>query len=158
MVDIIGNFRRKVYPALAKVKEIFNPDGELIVRVAEGEPDFFDPTPVAPPIGWHKQPSMHDIIAAQVRQALLDREVEAQGMETWEEADDFDVDDDPFPQSPHEGDFDPIDYDGLREAVQAEKTGHGARAPSGEAPPPTPEPKAPSKAPKEASTTAGEAE
>lgn len=158
MVDIIGGFRRKVYPTIAKVKEIFSPDGELIVRVAPGEPDFYDPTPIAPPIGWHRQPSMHDIIAAQVRQALLDREVEDQGMETWDEADDFDVEDDPFPQSPHEGDFDPIDYDGLKEAVEAEK-GHGAKAPSGEAEPPTPEPKATPPEPiKKASTTGDKAE
>lgn len=68
--------------------------------------EVLDPTPMAPPIGYKPQPSMVDIIRAQIRSEALAREAEEQGFETFEEADDFDVED--FdPTSPYEEIFDP---------------------------------------------------
>lgn len=58
-----------------------------------------DPTPVAPPVGYKKQPSMADIIREQVRLAKLAEEA---GVETFEEANDFEVGDDFDPDSPYE--------------------------------------------------------
>lgn len=43
-----------------------------------------------------------------VRSERLKLEVEAQGQETFDEADDFDIGDDFDPTSPYESDFDPM--------------------------------------------------
>lgn len=61
-----------------------------------------DPIPMAPPIGYKAQPSMVEIIRAQVLQ--VSKEAARQGLETEEEADDFDVGDDVEPSSPYEMD------------------------------------------------------
>lgn len=67
-----------------------------------------DPTPMAPPVGYNRQPSLSEQIRAMVRSERLAQEVAAAGYETFEEADDFDVGDDFEPSSPYEGNFDPI--------------------------------------------------
>ena len=65
-----------------------------------------DPRPVQPPVGYKKQPSMFELIreatAREVALYAANREPE-----TFEEADDFDVDDDIDPHSPWENEFDP---------------------------------------------------
>lgn len=64
-----------------------------------------DPKPVAVPVGWKKPPSLNDRIAQMVRQELSARAEEV-GMESFEDADDFDIPDDPAdPNSPWEEDF-----------------------------------------------------
>ena len=69
-----------------------------------------DPNPMQPPVGYNPQPSL----AQQIRQMILSQkladEAAAAGLETFEEADDFDVGDD-FDEerhSPYEGNFDPM--------------------------------------------------
>ena len=69
-------------------------------RAFRGSQQFMDPTPVAPPVGYEKQPSMIDIIKQQVAQVSLSAQDE--GFETIDDANDFEVDDDPFPSSPYE--------------------------------------------------------
>lgn len=69
--------------------------------------EVLDPTPIAPPIGWKPEPSMVEIIRAQIAGERLRQEAEAAGKESFEEADDFDVDDDFDPSSPYEEIFDP---------------------------------------------------
>lgn len=64
-----------------------------------------DPVPIAPPIGWFKQPSMFDQVRDMVRSEHLRLYAEAQGAESFEEANDFEVEDEMFPTSPHEGEF-----------------------------------------------------
>lgn len=81
-----------------------------------------DPTPVEPPIGYVKQPSL----AEQIRQAILSdrlkREAEQAGLETFEEADDFDVGDDYDPSSPYEETFQPVNpAPTTKTVVEAEK-------------------------------------
>lgn len=66
-----------------------------------------DPTPVAPPVGYVRQPSLAEQIRTMVRSERLRLEVEAAGAETFEEADDFEVGDDYDPDSPYEMAFDP---------------------------------------------------
>lgn len=78
---------------------------EAIANNAKGKPLVGnllmpDPTPMAPPIGYKKQPSMIDIIRDQIRRA--GEEASRAGFETFDEANDFDVDDDPWPESAHE--------------------------------------------------------
>lgn len=96
------NRRRKSVPGLT-------PDGHEIP----------DSTPVAPPIGYKKIPSL----AEQIRQAILSEKLkeaaQSQGLETFEEADDFDVGDDFDPRSPYEESFEPVHPAPAPEAVQA---------------------------------------
>lgn len=67
-----------------------------------------NPVPVAPPVGFVKQPSMVEHIRDMVRSELLRREVVSAGVESFDEADDFDMEDDPIdPHTPYEKFFDP---------------------------------------------------
>lgn len=76
----------------------FNDAGEFIP----------DATPIAPPIGYKEQESMVDIVRRMVRDEQLARDLDAEGVETFEEADDFDVGDEGEDlKSGHENDFDP---------------------------------------------------
>jgi len=64
--------------------------------------------PIAPPIGYKKQPSMVEIVRDMVRSERLRQAALDSGHETFEEADDFDVGDDPdVLRSPYENEFDP---------------------------------------------------
>lgn len=64
-----------------------------------------DPTPMAPPVGYKKQESMSEIIRKMVTQSLREH-AQQNGLETFQEADDFNIDDDPIePQSRYEADF-----------------------------------------------------
>ena len=59
-----------------------------------------DPTPVELPVGYERQPSMMDLIRAEIHRAGLDAAKE--GWESLEEANDFDVEEDNFLTSPYE--------------------------------------------------------
>lgn len=78
-----------------------------------------DPTPEEPPLGYKKQPSIFDQVRAMVRSDKLKEEALAAGKETFEEADDFDLDEDEDPHSPYENEFDPIP-DADRRALRGE--------------------------------------
>lgn len=70
--------------------------------------ELVDPTPMAPPIGYKKQPSMVEMVRNMVRSEHLAREAAMMGKETFEQADDFDIPDDPLdPSTPYENEFDP---------------------------------------------------
>jgi len=85
----------------------------------DGTP-ILDPTPLAPPIGYKKAPSMIDIVRDMVRGERLKQEALAAGFETFDEADDFDVDDEPVQlRSPHEF---PEGDPSVRELLQAGKS------------------------------------
>lgn len=66
-----------------------------------------DPTPIAMPSHLRRPPSIQEQIAAAVRSEAFNRYVSQQGLETFEEAEDFDVGDDFDPDSPWELEFDP---------------------------------------------------
>lgn len=66
-----------------------------------------DPTPVRLPVGFKNVDSFANRVREIVRGERLRAEAEAMGAETFEEADDFDVPDDPLdPSTPYEADFD----------------------------------------------------
>lgn len=114
------------------------PDGKLIP----------DPVPIAPPIGYKKQPSMVEIVRDMVRGERLAQAAREAGAETFQEAEDFDVEDDPPDmRSPFENQFDPPLSELLAAGKQAlaEKEREAAKAsgsPDKPAPPPPP-PRAP---------------
>lgn len=72
--------------------------------------ELMDPTPIAPPIGYRKSPSISEQIRTMIRSEKLRQEAEEAGYETFEEADDFEVGD--FdPKSPYEEVFEPLPED-----------------------------------------------
>lgn len=113
-----------------------------------------DPTPMAPPVGYKKAPSMVEIVRDMVRGERLKQEAMQAGYETFEEADDFDVPDEPqHLRSPHEY---PEDQPSVRELAAAGKSslaakqkppkeGGGAHKSAPPAPPGAPDPKNPKK-------------
>lgn len=87
-----------------------------------------DPKPVALPSGFKRPETLAEQVQRLVR-THISRQAEAEGMETFDEANDFDISDDPVdPSTPFEPFFDPIlgvevtPHDILREqkAVQTE--------------------------------------
>lgn len=60
-----------------------------------------DPTPIDVPLNWKRPPSMQDLIKQHIR-VEMSRQAADTGMETFEEADDFEVDEDPDPLSQYE--------------------------------------------------------
>lgn len=65
-----------------------------------------DPTPIAPPIGYIKSPSIAEQLRAMVRSEHVRQAAEQAGEDTFEEADDFEIGDDYDPRSPWEEQFD----------------------------------------------------
>lgn len=127
--------------------EVVTPDGEVLTseQVAfaytrEGRriigKEFPNPVPMESPIGFVPMKPLHE----QIREMVL-REIGSQaeinGMETPEEADDFEVGDDFDPSSPWELDFEPDQpWPGNRAVVQAEKDAIASRGEGGAEPPP----------------------
>lgn len=78
-----------------------------------------DPRPLQPPIGYKKQPSLFELVreatAREVALYAANREPE-----TFEESDDFDIDDDIDPHSPWENDFDPP-WSEVKQAIEASR-------------------------------------
>lgn len=60
-----------------------------------------DPTPVAPPVGFTEDIDMFERVRSMVRREMS-QQAASEGFETFEEADDFDVEDDMEPFSPYE--------------------------------------------------------
>lgn len=99
----------------------------------DGSP-VLDPTPIAPPIGYKKTPSMVEIVRDMVRSEKLAQEALASGHETFEESEDFDIGDDPeLMRSPYENEFDPPLTE-LLSAGQAEQRRKQALEEAGTAP------------------------
>lgn len=69
--------------------------------------EILDPTPMQPPLGYKKTPTLSEQIAQQVRRMKLELLQDDSVQETDEEADDFEVGDDFEPLSPHENDHMP---------------------------------------------------
>lgn len=69
--------------------------------------EILDPTPMQPPVGYKKAPTLSEQIAQQVRQMKLELLRDDSLEETDEEADDFEVGEDFEPLSEHENDHMP---------------------------------------------------
>lgn len=98
--------------------------------------EILDPIPMAPPVGYKRQPTMVEHIRNIVRSERLAQEMAAAGFDTFEESEDFEVgDEDADPASQWENDFDPP-INEVREAVEAEraKAAPPPKAPARKAP------------------------
>lgn len=107
--------------------------------------------PMAPPVGYKKQPSMIDNIRALVRSEHLRQAALENDMETFDEADDFDVGDDFDPRAPYEESFDPsTGMNSYDPGFAREHLSQAAKAAEASAPnPPSDGPPSPPQAPKE---------
>lgn len=127
MVEIARRVKRALtwdeYRSLDKnVRE--TPEGELVPTHDVYGREIPDPVPIAPPVGWFKQPSMFDQVRQMVRSEQLRMYAEAQGNETFEDASDFEVEDEMFPTSQFEDadDFEPPpDFEARRQAMYRER-------------------------------------
>lgn len=70
--------------------------------------EILDPVPMEIPVEFQRGKSTAEIFREMIQQERLQAELHAAGYETFEEADDFDIPDDPVdPDSPWENEFDP---------------------------------------------------
>lgn len=93
-----------------------------------------DPTPVSVPANWQRPLSLHEEIKRFVR-VEMSRQAADQGEETFEEADDFDVDDDEVdPASPYEFREMPEDGPGGVKAVDPDPPATPLQAPAVQGP------------------------
>lgn len=107
-------------------KPTFDDDG---VQVSSGigvdGREYPDPVPMAPPIGYNEPPDLMSMIKRMVHHELFSRAVDEAGYETFDESDDFGIEDDPG---------DPLtDYERVFEPA---KPAPGPQAPAGPASPP----------------------
>ncbi|UIW10386.1 hypothetical protein [Flyfo microvirus Tbat2_144] len=105
-------------------------------RLTPGGAEIPDPTVIAPPIGTIRQPPLHELIRQMIRSEQLAQYAENQEADTFEEADDFDVEDDDTidPTSPYEEQFEPVQPPPAAGPVREAETAAVATQPSPEAP------------------------
>lgn len=76
-------------------------------RLDENGHEVPDPTPLAIPVGAKKPESLEERIRRLVRSERFGNAMSEQGFETFEESEDFDIEDDPVTNTPYEEFFDP---------------------------------------------------
>lgn len=82
-------------------------ENKLCSYNSKGE-EIPDPTPVALPVGFERPVPLGERIRALVHSEVLRRGLEEVEAETFDDADDFDIPDDPIdPSTPYEESFDP---------------------------------------------------
>jgi len=86
--------------------------------------ELLDGRPMQPPLGYKRTPSLAEQISAMVRNERIQAELRAAGVETFAEADDFNIPDDVDPTSPYEMYFEPTP---LAELVKREKADKAAK-------------------------------
>lgn len=126
-LDQVEDDLAKLHP-LVREAMANHPKGKPLNELGQLVPD---PTPMAPPIGYVKQPSMVDIIREQIRLAGL--EAANRGFESFEEGDDFEVGEDYEPQSAYE--LDEEQYQAAPPAVLKAREAAKTNPPN---PPPSP--------------------
>lgn len=138
-------------PAVEAVgpRKVFRTSIDAFLRKLSGKRQTVDgaelpsDVPIAPPIGYKKQPTMVEHIRNAVRSEQLRLAAEAAGAESFEEADDFEVEDDLEPISAYEFErfFEPPAES--RPAAQADSPKPAEPAPAPASPAPSPAPAAP---------------
>lgn len=121
--EIVSRWRSKFADIAPRVKEVADPaSGEVIQTLLPDGSESLDDTPLAPPVGYTRQIPLHLQIREMVRSEALRQAAEAAGQESFEEADDFDVEDDFDPTTPYENDFDPPYKDIVRDVEEDRKS------------------------------------
>lgn len=83
--------------------------GELYTRQLDANGhEILNEIPLEPPVGYKRTPSLAEQIKAMIRSERLREALDNPDAESFDEADDFDVEDDPIdPSTPYEAVFDP---------------------------------------------------
>lgn len=122
--DTLQSFSPENSPGMrARLEAIAShPRGRALNALGQEMPD---PTPVAPPIGYKPSKSIEQIVREMVQSEALKYYAESQGADTFEEADDFGMDEeepDEFDtrNAPWEQQFDPLPPGELSRRRQAE--------------------------------------
>lgn len=106
---------------MAKLVEVEKALAEILEK-RKADPkksrEYLDPTPLAPPIGFTRPRHIIDDVREMVR-LELSRQAHEAGYESFEEAEDFDIDDEYDPTSPWEVLFEPTPVAELKERSQA---------------------------------------
>lgn len=79
-----------------------------MAKLDENGHEILDATPIAIPLGMKRPESIQEMVARLVRQERFRAALGKDDYESFEEADDFDVDDDYDPTTPFEQHFDPL--------------------------------------------------
>lgn len=96
----------------------------------DGSP-VLDPVPLAPPIGYKKHPSMVEIVRDMVRGERLAQAARDAGHETFEQSEDFGIEDEPDQlRSEHENERDPSLEDLLAAGADAKAVKEKSNLPS----------------------------
>lgn len=90
--------------------------------------EIADQRPVELPLGVRRPPSMAEMIQAAVRREMS-AAAAARGQETFEEADDFEVDEDPDPLSPYEIPVSPPEFVERKDADDVERPSEAVSEP-----------------------------
>lgn len=85
-------------------KPSYDQDGvQSTAGIGKDGKEYGDPVPMAPPVGFDNPPDLMTLIRTMVRSEEFNRRAAEEDFDNFEEAGDFDVDDDPFPPlTPHE--------------------------------------------------------
>lgn len=79
------------------VKPVFDADGvQASSGIGVDGRELPDPVPLAPPLGYDPPPDLMNMIRTMVRHERFNAAMDAAGADTWAEANDFDVPDDPL--------------------------------------------------------------
>lgn len=101
-------------------------------RLDERGRELLDGRPMEPPVGYNPQPSLMEKIRKMVHDAQIQRDLAKAGVETFDEANDFDVGDDYDPTSPWEQFYEPTSFERfIAEKEAAEKAEPPREPPSG---------------------------
>lgn len=77
-----------------------------VYRKPDRRYENIDPRPLSLPIGMEKPESLQDKLARLVKDEVFNQTLQSNGIETIEDANDFDIPDEPeIPGTPHEDDF-----------------------------------------------------
>jgi len=120
-MSLLSRWREKYANVAPTVKEVVDSVDGTVMQVLEADgSETLDATPIAPPVGYNRQVPLHLQIREMVRSEALRQAAESSDAETFEEADDFEVDDDDYdPQSQWENEFDPS-YREIAQEVEKE--------------------------------------
>lgn len=89
----------------SKAEQLEFPHG--LSRINKDGSETPDPRPLALPVGFERPESIQELIQRLVRDPAIRAEMDAGDIDTFDDADDFEIPDD-IPQSPHEENFDPL--------------------------------------------------
>lgn len=107
----------KTGEVISKLERPFN-QTKLSTYNSKGE-ELPDSRPIALPVGLERPIPLGERIRKLVNDEVLKRELYEKEVEDFEEADDFDVPDDPTDSSPYEENFDPLHTTAREQEIRA---------------------------------------